>query len=183
MSELGEACRRDLLDVVPNRSPVAVADFLMPFFRDRLACDLGCGVGDFMAMMRERGARAVVGVERHADLASRARDRGFFVQLGDLRECVLPPVGFYYSWLPYRFCHDRLLRRLRAVAEPGALWVARVDRHEGRKSVYNWNPTTPHFQASIDFDEGDGRRQRGTVLLYLFSLGTLIENHGEDPAT
>jgi 2-polyprenyl-3-methyl-5-hydroxy-6-metoxy-1,4-benzoquinol methylase len=53
--------------------------------------DVGCARGDFLAFASERGF-AVAGVDINPALAAHARDRGFEVHTGDLRDLTLSPA-------------------------------------------------------------------------------------------
>ena len=66
--------------------------FYLPYFLDReVILDLGCGRGEFLDVLRERGLSGI-GVEIDADQAAECRDKGHNVVQGDL--------GDYLTRLP-----------------------------------------------------------------------------------
>jgi SAM-dependent methyltransferase len=85
--------------------------------------DLGCARGDFLAYAADRGY-AVVGVDLNPNLAEAARQRGFAVHTGDLRDLqVTPPVDAVTLWDVIEHVDDpvAVLRACRAAVRPGGL--------------------------------------------------------------
>lgn len=57
----------------------------LPDVAGRTVVDLGCGSGRYAAVLRQRGARVVLGLDRSPEMLARARDAVPLVVLGDLR--------------------------------------------------------------------------------------------------
>jgi len=87
--------------------------------------DLGCAQGDFLAFAAERGY-AVVGVDLNPALAERARERGFTVHTGDLRDvagALGPTFDAVTLWDVIEHVDDpaAVLAACRLVLRPGGL--------------------------------------------------------------
>jgi SAM-dependent methyltransferase len=102
--------------------------------------DVGCGVGDFLAIARSEGWRCV-GVEISEEAAAVARARGFEVIVGDATEVELPQARFDRVRCAHTLEHvpdpTALLRRLRAaVAEGGSIDVVVPNRASATAAVF-----------------------------------------------
>jgi 2-polyprenyl-3-methyl-5-hydroxy-6-metoxy-1,4-benzoquinol methylase len=111
--------------------------------------DVGCGAGDFIAMMRELGW-AVTGLETDPIAVERARARGLDVHHGQLESAELDEMSFDAITIAHvvEHVHDpsRLLAQCRRLLKPGGAVVITTPnssswghRHFGR----DWLPLDP----------------------------------------
>jgi SAM-dependent methyltransferase len=148
--------------------------------------DLGCARGDFLAYARERGYE-VLGVDLNPRLAEQARQRGFTVHTGDLRELELTqPVDAVTLWDVIEHVDDpvAVLAACRAVLRPGGLLFfhtgnARFQIPKARL-LYALRPSSgPHlipYQHLSHFDPESARqalRRAGLEPVEVFFAGTL----------
>lgn len=129
---------------IEGQTPEAVADLISDVIKDKVVCDIGCGGGSFMAAM-SKYAKEVLGIERHADVAAIAGEKGFVVYHGDTFWHELPKADVYYSW------------------SKDSMGVYLKARHEGTKGTfifgYSKRPATEKFLDSLGAEvrilEGD----------------------------
>jgi SAM-dependent methyltransferase len=102
--------------------------------------DVGCGVGDGMALARAEGW-SCTGIEVSDEAASVARARGFDVIVGDAAEVELPGERFDHvrCWHTVEHVHDPigLLERLRDAVKPdGTISVMLPNRHSATAAIF-----------------------------------------------
>jgi SAM-dependent methyltransferase len=83
-------------EIYPRRGPLALAEALRPFVRDKIFCDLGCGAGDIAELLVPY-AKKVIGFEKSGDRNSKAQGRSFELVTGNLLESI-PDADVYYNW-------------------------------------------------------------------------------------
>ena len=99
------------LDIYPIRSPLVVADFLLPHVRNKIYVEIGTQQGDLLKCLSHYATR-VMAVERDPATCRRLRRRGIEVALcDDLRletidkarlesnRSIVPIADVYYWWL------------------------------------------------------------------------------------
>ena len=84
-------------EAYPKRGPIALAEALRPFVKDKVYCDLGCGAGD-VAELLVPYAKKVYGVEIVNRRALARKTRNFELLQGDLWE-LMPEADVYYNWV------------------------------------------------------------------------------------
>lgn len=99
---------------------------------EQTVLDVGCGVGDFLAIARSRGWRGV-GVEISPEAAAVARARGFDVVVGDALDVEFPGEKFDRVRCAHTLEHvpdpSRLVRRLAdAVRDDGLVTIVVPNR-------------------------------------------------------
>jgi 2-polyprenyl-3-methyl-5-hydroxy-6-metoxy-1,4-benzoquinol methylase len=124
------------------------------------ALDVGCGVGDLLMALRERGWR-VTGVEPIPEAAQRARERGLDVRTGTLEELGDPPGAWDVASAVHLLEHlpdaHGFLRGLARQVRPGGHlflespnWASRSRRTQGPRWTHlrplehavHWTPKT-----------------------------------------
>ena len=161
-------CRRlpgftNLSVVIPDRSPLAVADFLAPIVSGRSFTEIGTRNGDIMGCLAHFAK--VTAIELDANYCKKLRERGFEVVCRAVETVSATdlPAGDVYFWWPMWSPrqNEAWLRQL-----------MQVHRDSGRRAVAyiahdsHWAPDmqtlkrlTPHYRATnvtrIFFDEGD----------------------------
>lgn len=123
---------------------------------DDVALDLACGTGDIALLVREGGARVVVGLDLTPRMLALARNKGPGVcyTAGDMGALPLPAASVDLVTTGYGLRNVPDLDV--AIAE-----IARVLRAGGRF-------------VSLDFSRPDGAIVRGLYLGYLTAVGSLL---------
>ena len=96
-------------DTYPIRSPLVVADFLLPHVRGRTYAEIGTQSGDLLACLQHY-AKSVTAVERMYTQCRKLRERGIHVVCKDLKmdtilaaearnQSIVPIADVYYWWL------------------------------------------------------------------------------------
>jgi len=83
-------------EIYPRRGPLALAEALRPFVKDKVFCDLGCGAGDIAELLVPY-AKKVIGFEKSGGRNNEARGRSFELVTGNLLESI-PDADVYYNW-------------------------------------------------------------------------------------
>ncbi len=185
----GGAARRDA--AVANR-PVYVAGLrrlrALGLPPGAQVLDLGCARGDFLKFASEEGL-AVEGVDLHPVLAEAARERGFTVHTGDLRELAEglgPRFDLVTLWDVIEHVDDpvAVLEACRKVLRPGGLLLFHTGNASFQIPKARWlyrlrpegGPYLIPYQHLSHFDPASARRslrQAGLQDLWVGSLGTL----------
>lgn len=125
----------------------------LPLVRDRgPVLDVGCGRGEFLGLLRERGVPAV-GIDIDPAMVKRAHDHGFEVYEADavsyLEGRDAGGLGAVFAaqvieHLPYKEL-VRFLRAARATLAPGSLIMETVNPHAPQALKHFWiDPTHQH---------------------------------------
>ena len=99
----------DPIDVYPIRSPLIVADFLLPYVRNRTFVEIGTQSGDISACLRAH-AKRVIAVERYRRTCKKLMARGIEVVCEEVKaetvkaalaknRTLVPMADVYYWWL------------------------------------------------------------------------------------
>ena len=97
------------IDPYPIRSPLIVADYLLPLVRGRRYAEIGAQAGDLLKCLSFY-AEKVTAVERMKPMCRKLRSRGIEVVCEDLKaetlaaaaarnETLLPVADVYYWWM------------------------------------------------------------------------------------
>ncbi len=143
--------------------------------------DVGCGGGDFIAMMQDLGWK-VAGVETDPVAVERARSRGLDVHHGQLETAELDPMSFDAITMAHviEHVHDprRMLAECRRILKPGGTVVITTPnssswghRHFGR----DWLPLDPPRHLHL-FNPQNMRRLVESADLRPQRIGTLAIN-------
>lgn len=79
------------------RSPAAVAEACKDIIKDKVVCDVGCGEGDILWLMKKY-AKRVIGFERNPARYLHAKAKGIEVVVGTYPYDPLPDADMYYMW-------------------------------------------------------------------------------------
>lgn len=113
---------------------------------DSKILEVGCATGEFLAALRHRGRRSLVGVEFSAEAAALARQRyGLDVRVGDLLDADLPDRTFDLILLRHVLEHvpdpRATLQRIAALLRPGGLCIftiPNIDSHTAELFSADW---------------------------------------------
>lgn len=83
----------NLVTFYPYRSPAALVESVKDIIQDKIVCDLGCGEGDILFLMKPY-AKKVLGI----DVKSPHSSRGIDIIVGDYRDGLIPYAEVYYFW-------------------------------------------------------------------------------------
>jgi hypothetical protein len=148
----------------PYRSPVAVSKAIADIVRGKIFCDLGCAEGDNLGFIFPY-AKKVFGMEGDPKRYSKAQARGFEVIPGDYHKDDIPESEVYYFWPNNPKDDEYLVRKLLGNSDfKGTIIVAGEGGNPREPKVIRHLAKLGRLMT-VDFDEGDGERQKGTFLL------------------
>lgn len=90
-----------ILEEYPLRSPLIVAEVLIPIITDKVVYDAGCGAGDLLELWKPY-AKSVRGMDNDEHRVALGISQGRDITYADFRKTPIPEAEVYYLWhLPW----------------------------------------------------------------------------------
>lgn len=141
----------------------------VPFVKNGLLLDVGCGNGNAMERFKERGWQ-VVGTDFDAKAVNEAKDKGLDVHLGDLKELAFPGNTFDVVFLSHVIEHvpfpiDALSEYYR-ILKPGGYLIAitpNANSTSHKKFKHHWRglEVPRHLQIFTPTSLADAAKKAG----------------------
>lgn len=142
------------------RSPKLVAEKIRQYVEGKVYCEIGCGSG---AILEEvvKFARSATGIELNIGRFNDCKNKGLYVIRDDIFTMELPKADVYYCWIAYD-----INKKIYSMIKDAILIIGAEEYVP--EEMQTLKELQPKETIIFDFDEGEGKREKGVFHLGVF---------------